>query len=110
MTTTKPAKTRSLRLTESDGCDILTITETVELRKGPKVTTTHYRCEKLAVRGETAFRLHKLVDADEEATAYDVLLNGLRSECSCPAGIYRGNLAPCKHVAALNKLREHGRI
>jgi hypothetical protein len=43
------------------------------------------------------------------AESHEVLLDGRRSSCSCPAGTYRPNV-PCRHLAALLALQAEGKL
>jgi hypothetical protein len=51
----------------------------------------------------TAYRVESRV----EGKAYDVLLDGPATSCTCPGFCYTGG---CKHVAALLALQAEGRV
>lgn len=67
-----------------------------------------YGLERIASDFGTAFRLTKYECGKEGPQGeYDVLIDGLRSSCTCKGFTYRGH---CKHVDALTKLRQLGKL
>jgi len=87
----------SMRVTRADG----------------RVVETAYSVEPIGSQAGDAFRLTKHVGhRQHEAPVYDVLLSDDGHTCDCGDGVYRDRygVGYCKHVAALAKLRDLGRI
>jgi hypothetical protein len=81
--------------------------------KGAKVERFGYYVEPLASDlGGRAFRLTKLPHQVEEGQdpAYDVLLYGNDSSCSCLGFLRWGHRGPCKHISACAALVSRNRI
>jgi hypothetical protein len=97
---------RTLRHRCQDGLHTLTIS----VPKGRKVSVTRYHLERLATDFGEGFRLTKFDDeplSEGQDPANDVLLSPPGHTCDC-RGFVRW--AHCKHLAALLKLKELGRI
>jgi hypothetical protein len=62
------------------------------LRKIPSDWGDGFELQKFSTFGNDVWHVH---------------LSNEGHTCDCPSGVYRGK---CKHMAALAKLREHGRI
>ena len=73
-----------------------TVTETKVLKTKTTSTSTAYRLRRFDSEiGGVGVEVVKL---DGSGEIYDVLLDGLRSTCTCPGGVY-GTKA-CRHVEA----------
>jgi hypothetical protein len=60
--------------------------------------------------GRAAFRFVKAASTAERPS-YNVLLDGDRSTCDCPHGVYKAQqLGPCRHVLAAQALLKAGKL
>jgi hypothetical protein len=95
----KPART--VRLTFGPPADnpfsIITIPE------GRKVDD--YIVRPMPSDWGTAFQVKKIFDADQKV--YRVLVDGVRCNCECLGHMHHGH---CRHVEALQTLRQHGML
>jgi hypothetical protein len=92
---------RSVRLLDVEGQLVLQIT----MRTGRRAECVQYHLTRLPSDFGTAFELRKSACCGEEV--YHVLLNGAESSCECKGHLRWGK---CKHVSALARLLEMGRI
>ncbi len=65
-----------------------------------------YKLESISSDFGIAFRMGKFT-VEGNSEKYDVLLDGVRSSCTCAGHTYRGR---CRHVDALTKLQQLGRL
>jgi hypothetical protein len=59
-----------------------------------------FELDKLTADGPTVYHVNLDVHAGR----------GADHSCSCPHATYRGHVKPCRHLAALLKLRERGQL
>jgi hypothetical protein len=94
----RPVKIRKARLLrQTEGEHIL------ELLVGNQ--SFHYWLAEVASDFGRAFRLTKW--SSEGSGEYDILLDGIQSQCECKGWLRWGH---CKHVESLSALVNHGRI
>jgi hypothetical protein len=102
MTTTKQRKTTERKAnlsTMTDGSLLLGLTV--------GDATTLYLVRPLPSDFGAAFQLTKAWNGTTGGEQYDVLLHGRESSCTCKGNTYRGK---CKHVEALTKLQQLGKL
>jgi hypothetical protein len=106
----KPA--RKVRLEEPFGMRLLVITETAELKAGPRVKVTSYRLREVPSDFGRAFELRKL-EADG-GEVYHVNLadgpDGPEDSCECKGHLRHGHRTVCRHVAGLKALAAAGKL
>ena len=105
-----PAKTRSSRVLRfnPDTAEL-----TILVTKGRKVLETAYSLERLACDFGTGYRLTKHVGhPGDQCETYHVHFGGEGDTCDCAGGSYSTPRTgkPCKHAAALLKLRTLGTL
>jgi hypothetical protein len=93
MTTTTPIKHRTLRLTRTGDTLALVITQ----QDGDGIRRECYYLQPIA----SGFALSK-----SDGTRYHTSA----SVCDCPDQRHRGRLRPCKHISAVRKLKELGKL
>lgn len=102
-TTTKPAhKQRLLSIVAREGDTLL-----LEISDGRKPEPTYYFATPIPSDWGQAFKVERQGAADTDE-AYDVMLDGRLSSCTCPGFLY--HLKDCKHVAALKVLQQRGKL
>ena len=85
-----------------------TATLTLTITAGRKVTETDYTVERIGSDFGDAYKLTKHVGhPGDQCETYKTELSDEGHICNCPAGRHG---KPCKHGAALAKLRDLGRI
>ena len=102
-----PVKPRVLRYTPA------TSTLTLMVTTGRKVVETAYSVEKLACDFGTGYQLTKHVGhPGGQSETYSVHFSADGDSCDCAGGSYSTPRTgrPCKHLAALSKLRTLGTI
>jgi hypothetical protein len=99
----KKAEVRTARIQQVGDSTVLGITD--------KGKTTFYRVEAIPSQlGGRAFQLSKADQGNGQPEAYSVLLDGARSACDCPWGVYGANKKACRHVAALTAVLAKGQL